>query len=96
MHLLINLLKESSLPGTCVNSRSPARSTPRRWREDALRGCDVLIHAVPVQSSREALSAIKHLVPREAPVVAVSKGIELGSRKLMCDVIPGGAGKRGG
>lgn len=56
--------------------------------EEALQDCDVLIHAVPVQSSRKALSAIKHLVPKNVPVVAVSKGIELGSKKLMCDLIP--------
>ncbi|CAE7392731.1 GLY1 [Symbiodinium necroappetens] len=110
---------------------------------EALEGCDVLIHAVPVQSSREAapgfespflctlslllpydnpndytkhftprkhssfvyslsswsecvrqvaLGAIRELVPPDIPVVAVSKalysGVELGTRKLMCDVIP--------
>lgn len=53
----------------------------------------MLIHAVPVQSSRQALSEIKHLVPKDAPVVAVSKGIELGSKKLMCDVIPEALGR---
>ncbi|CAE6925243.1 GLY1 [Symbiodinium sp. CCMP2592] len=60
---------------------------------EALEGCDVLIHAVPVQSSREALGAIRELVPPDIPVVAVSKGVELGTRKLMCDVIPEALGR---
>lgn len=60
---------------------------------EALESCDVLIHAVPVQSSREALGAIRELVPPDIPVVAVSKGVELGTRKLMCDVIPEALGR---
>lgn len=61
--------------------------------KDALEECDVLIHAVPVQSSRKALEAIRDLVPKDVPVVAVSKGIELGNKKLMCDLIPEALGR---
>lgn len=61
--------------------------------EDALEECDVLIHAVPVQSSRKVLEAIKDLVPKDVPVMAVSKGIELGNKKLMCDLIPEALGR---
>jgi len=60
---------------------------------EALAGCDVLIHAVPVQASRQALASLKDLVPPEVPIVAVSKGVELGSRKLMCDLIPEALGR---
>ncbi|CAE8591423.1 unnamed protein product, partial [Polarella glacialis] len=60
---------------------------------EALADCKVLISALPVQSSAEALRAVSHLLPRGVPVVALSKGMELGSRRLMCDLIPQALGR---
>eukprot|EP00933_Yihiella_yeosuensis_P052977 TRINITY_DN51128_c0_g1_i1.p1 TRINITY_DN51128_c0_g1~~TRINITY_DN51128_c0_g1_i1.p1 ORF type:complete len:338 (-),score=57.68 TRINITY_DN51128_c0_g1_i1:310-1272(-) len=66
----------------------PDSLTATTRAEEALADCDIIIHAIPVQSSRKVLQSIKHLVPKGVPIVPVSKGVELGSRKLMCDLIP--------
>jgi len=55
---------------------------------EALKGCTCLVAAVPVQVTRKVLSALKHHVPLNIPIVAVSKGIEQGTIKLMKDLIP--------
>eukprot|EP00931_Biecheleriopsis_adriatica_P089317 TRINITY_DN63471_c0_g1_i1.p1 TRINITY_DN63471_c0_g1~~TRINITY_DN63471_c0_g1_i1.p1 ORF type:complete len:496 (+),score=90.49 TRINITY_DN63471_c0_g1_i1:39-1526(+) len=78
-HINPRYLSEFDLPQSLRATTDPA---------EAIAGCDTFVHALPVQASREALSAVRHLLPRGTPVVAVSKGIELGSRRLMCDLIP--------
>ncbi|CAJ1356614.1 unnamed protein product [Effrenium voratum] len=83
-HINPKYLSEFKLPETIKATTSAV---------EALVGCDVIIHAVPVQASRQVLESVKELVPPGVPVVAVSKGIELGSRKLMCDVIPEALGR---
>lgn len=59
----------------------------------ALGHCNVFIHALPVQSSRKALQEVRKVLPENVPVIAVSKGVELGTRQLMCEVIPEALGR---
>jgi len=65
----------------------PLNLTATADAAEAMHGCSALVHALPVQASRGALEAIRHLVPRGLPIVSVSKGMELGSGRLMCELI---------
>jgi len=60
---------------------------------EALEGATALIHAVPVQASRRVLEGIREHVPPGMLIVAASKGLELQSCKLMCDLIPEALGR---
>lgn len=46
-----------------------------------------VIHAVPMQQSRKFLSSIKEHLPKDVPVLSVSKGVEQGTFCLMNDII---------
>lgn len=71
----------------------PKNLTATSDAADALHNCSILITAVPVQATRKVLEGIADLVPRGIPIVAVSKGIELGSRMLVIDLIPAALGR---
>ena len=45
--------------------------------EEAIRGAQYAVHAVPVQSSRAFLQGIKDVLPSNVPIVCVSKGLEV-------------------
>eukprot|EP00636_Phaeomonas_parva_P008879 CAMPEP_0118855742 /NCGR_PEP_ID=MMETSP1163-20130328/3463_1 /TAXON_ID=124430 /ORGANISM="Phaeomonas parva, Strain CCMP2877" /LENGTH=415 /DNA_ID=CAMNT_0006788693 /DNA_START=271 /DNA_END=1518 /DNA_ORIENTATION=+ len=60
----------------------------------ALEEATYIIHAVPVQHSRDFLQEIAHLVPSGAPVLSTSKGIETSSLKLMTDILGETLGSR--
>ena len=53
----------------------------------ALDGADLVVLAVPAQTLRECLTAWTPLIPDGALLVSLMKGIELGSRKRMSEVI---------
>ncbi len=53
----------------------------------ALDGADVVVLAVPSQTLRDNLSAWVPLLPRDAVLVSLMKGVELGSAKRMSEVI---------
>jgi glycerol-3-phosphate dehydrogenase (NAD(P)+) len=53
----------------------------------ALDGADLVVLAVPAQTLRECLTAWTPLIPAGALFVSLIKGIELGSRKRMSEVI---------
>jgi len=55
--------------------------------EHGLGGADLVVLAVPCQSLREYLFAIRHLIPPDAVLVSLMKGIELGTDKRMTEVI---------
>jgi len=71
----------------------PASLSATTDAAEALPGCTAVVCAVPVQASRRALQAVKDLVPHGIPMVSVSKGVELGSGELMCDLIPHALGR---
>jgi len=53
----------------------------------ALDGADLVVLAVPSQTLRENLTAWLPLLPREAPLVSLMKGIEHGTHQRMSQVI---------
>ena len=55
--------------------------------EKALHGSDLVVFAVPSQSFRENLLEWAPLLPGDAPMVSLMKGVELGSLKRMSEVI---------
>jgi glycerol-3-phosphate dehydrogenase (NAD(P)+) len=55
--------------------------------EEALAGADIVVLAVPSQSLRENLSRWAPLLPGDAVLLSLMKGIELGSTKRMSQVI---------
>lgn len=60
---------------------------------EALDGCTILILAIPVQAARKVLQALASKVPKGIPIVAVSKGIEVSTGLLMCELIPDALGR---
>ena len=52
-----------------------------------LQPVDLIIHAVPVQVSRDYLLSIRHHIPDQVPVLSCSKGIELKTNFFMHDLL---------
>jgi glycerol-3-phosphate dehydrogenase (NAD(P)+) len=71
------------LPG--VNLPRSLWSSPQL--EEVLDGAEVVFIAVPSQSLRDNLATIGPLIPREAIVVSLMKGIEKGTRFRMSEVL---------
>ena len=69
-------------PGVALPERLRATTDPGA----ALDGADVVVLAVPAQVLRGLLATWSPLLPREAPVVSLIKGIELGTMKRMSEV----------
>ncbi|HEX3004701.1 MAG TPA: NAD(P)H-dependent glycerol-3-phosphate dehydrogenase [Angustibacter sp.] len=65
----------------------PPSVTATADAREALDGADVVVLAVPSQHLRENLSGWVHDIPREAPVVSLMKGVELGTTQRMSQVI---------
>ena len=53
----------------------------------ALAGADAVVFAVPSQTLRDNLAAWRRLLPTEATLVSLAKGVELGSLKRMSEVV---------
>jgi glycerol-3-phosphate dehydrogenase (NAD(P)+) len=70
-------------PGVALPERLRATTDPGA----ALDGADVVVLAVPAQVLRGLLATWSPLLPREAPVVSLIKGIELGTMKRMSEVV---------
>ncbi|NHA68164.1 NAD(P)H-dependent glycerol-3-phosphate dehydrogenase [Phycicoccus flavus] len=71
-------LPELRLPGTVRATTDPA---------EAADGADVVVLAVPSQTLRDNLAAWGGVLPREAAVVSLMKGVELGTTKRMSEVV---------
>jgi glycerol-3-phosphate dehydrogenase len=56
--------------------------------------CCVCRSAVPVQHSRSFLASIKDVLPKDVPIICVSKGLEVGSGCMMSEVIPSALGRK--
>jgi glycerol-3-phosphate dehydrogenase (NAD(P)+) len=54
--------------------------------EDALAGVDMVVSVVPTQGLREALDRAAPFVPPGAPVLSATKGIEVGTLKLVSGI----------
>ena len=71
------------LPGI----RLPDRLTAVPDAGEALRGVDTVVLAVPAQTLRENLEGWFGLIPPNATLVSLAKGVELGTCKRMSEVI---------
>jgi glycerol-3-phosphate dehydrogenase (NAD(P)+) len=71
-------LPELRLPSTVTATADP---------EEAAAGADIVVLAIPSQTLRTNLADWAGLLPRDAPVVSLMKGVELGTTKLMSEVV---------
>ncbi|HEX6917665.1 MAG TPA: NAD(P)H-dependent glycerol-3-phosphate dehydrogenase [Phycicoccus sp.] len=71
-------LPELRLPATVTATSDPA---------EAADGADVVVLAVPSQTLRDNLARWGDVLPRDAAVVSLMKGVELGTTKRMSEVI---------
>jgi len=74
---------EVYLPGIRLPEGIRATTDPA----EATDGADIVVLAVPSQTLRENLEGWAHLIPRNAAVVSLMKGVELGTTKRMSEVI---------
>ncbi|HVE63196.1 MAG TPA: NAD(P)H-dependent glycerol-3-phosphate dehydrogenase [Mycobacteriales bacterium] len=81
----VNELHENTdyLPGVSL----PPALRATADAEEALAEANFVVLAIPSQTLRDNLAAWRHLVPRDAVLVSLMKGIELGSTKRMSEVI---------
>ena len=74
---------EDYLPGIALPSGIKATTDPAEAAADA----DIVVLAVPSQTLRANLADWAHVLPRDAAVVSLMKGVELGTTKRMSEVI---------
>jgi len=55
---------------------------------EALKDVDYIVHCIPVQSSRNFLKNIKHLIPPTVPIICTSKGMDVTTLEMMNELIP--------
>jgi glycerol-3-phosphate dehydrogenase (NAD(P)+) len=71
------------LPGIVLSPGLRATSSP----DEALAGADIVVLAVPSQTLRANLVELVDQLPRDAMLVSLMKGVELGTDKRMTEVI---------
>jgi glycerol-3-phosphate dehydrogenase (NAD(P)+) len=74
-------------PDYLAGVRLPESLTATDDAEEALRGSDFVVLAIPSQTLRDNLAQWAPLVPRDAVLVSLMKGVELGTTKRMSEVI---------
>ncbi|MBA4504930.1 NAD(P)H-dependent glycerol-3-phosphate dehydrogenase [Corynebacterium sanguinis] len=77
-HVNADYLPDITLPQALVATVDPA---------EALDGADIVTFAVPSQTMRENLSVWQPLLPADATLVSISKGIEYGTHLRMSQII---------
>ncbi|MGO4340732.1 NAD(P)H-dependent glycerol-3-phosphate dehydrogenase [Pedococcus sp. 2YAF34] len=83
---------EDYLPGIALPPGIRATADPAQ----AAAGADIVVLAVPSQTLRANLAEWAHVLPREAAVVSLMKGVELGTTKRMSEVIAEAGGVQPG
>jgi glycerol-3-phosphate dehydrogenase (NAD(P)+) len=81
------ITKERKNPDYLPGIEIPADVVATHDPAEALDGADIVMLAVPSQTLRENLSAWTPLIPDQAVLVSLMKGVELGTRKRMSEVI---------
>lgn len=92
------LLVRDEAVANCINSLHkhpsylsdlplPPSITATTEPREALSAATHIVHAVPVQFTREYLKKIKKYIKPDTPLLSVSKGIETKSGKLMTDLL---------
>jgi glycerol-3-phosphate dehydrogenase (NAD(P)+) len=79
----VNHRNEAYHPGIALPERVGATTRP----EEALEGADLVVLAVPAQVLRANLEAWRHLLPVDAVLVSLMKGIEINTTNRMSEVI---------
>lgn len=79
-------------PDYLPSVRLPERVTATSDPEEALKGGEVVVFALPAQTLRSNLAALRGALPPDATLVSLAKGIELGTTKRMSEVIVETAG----
>ena len=74
---------EDYLPGVPLSDSIVATTAPA----EALDGAEIVVLAIPSQTLRTALGEWRPLIPRDASVVSLMKGIERGTGLRMSEVI---------
>src|SRR5690606_21631220 len=74
-------------PDYLPSVRLPERVTATSDPEEALKGGEVVVFALPAQTLRGNLAALRRAIPPDATLVSLAKGIELGTTKRMSEVI---------
>ncbi len=74
---------EDYLPDLALPSAVTATTVPA----EAADGADIVVLAVPSQTLRANLADWGHVLPSEAAVVSLMKGVELGTTKRMSEVV---------
>ncbi len=74
-------------PDYLPSVRLPERITATVDPQEALRDADLVVLAVPSQTLRSNLTEWRAWLPREATLVSLAKGVELGTTKRMSEVI---------
>jgi glycerol-3-phosphate dehydrogenase (NAD(P)+) len=74
---------EDYLPGIAL----PRNLTATSDAQQAVDGADFVVLAVPSQSLRENLAAVAPALGRDAVLVSLMKGVELGTTKRMSEVV---------
>lgn len=59
----------------------------------AFRDAKLCVHALPVQATRDFVESYLQFYPSDLPILCTSKGLEVSSLSLMCDVLPSLLGK---
>lgn len=72
-------LSEYLLPSNLTATISP---------EEAFLDAKLCVHAIPVQATREFVTSVRSHYPPDLPILCTSKGLEISSLQLMCDVLP--------
>ncbi|CAN8071187.1 unnamed protein product [Agarophyton chilense] len=57
-------------------------------RDEAFRDAKLCVHAVPVQATKQFVQSIQSSVPDDLPILCTSKGLEISSLSLMCELLP--------
>jgi glycerol-3-phosphate dehydrogenase (NAD(P)+) len=83
---------EDYLPGIALPAGIKATADPA----EAAAGADIVVLAVPSQTLRANLADWAHVLPRDAAVVSLMKGVELGTTKRMSEVIAEAGGVQPG
>lgn len=79
-HINHSYFPELTLPTNVVATANP---------DQALTGADLVVLAMPAQTLRGNLSAWSLSIPKEAVLVSLIKGVELGTAERMSEVIAG-------
>ena len=77
-HVNTDYLPDLVLPHAVSATTDPA---------EAVEGADIVVLAVPSQTLRANLAVWAHLLPADAAIVSLMKGVELGTTKRMSEVI---------